>query len=193
MENVSSKKPIKAWHFIQDSRKLGYNDNRKVVAGRTYLYDYKKQIAYGGREITVDNGFVRYETNEEMMKPKLCHRGMHASENILHAFCQGFCRNLLCRVEVSGDIVRGTQKLAGTRRKVLWVLNIEKAAIDAVKEYEGKNARDFSSAVDFIRAHSYLAGGKLEKILMKHINRARKAQIAKSRKGKTAPKARRKT
>lgn len=50
--------------------------------------------------------------------PILCKHGLHASERILDAlvYAPG---PVVCRVKVSGTIVRGADKLVGTRRKIL--------------------------------------------------------------------------
>jgi hypothetical protein len=86
---------IQAWYFATEERKLGYDDNRPIVVGETH---------------TVDR------------KPVLCEQGLHASERIIDAlnYAQG---PILYRVELSGQIVRGDDKLVATSRKYLWKLD----------------------------------------------------------------------
>ena len=60
-----------------------------------------------------------YETDGE---PVMCRRGFHASERIIDAlrYAPGA---IVSRVELSGIIVRGTDKLVATRRRVLWFVD----------------------------------------------------------------------
>jgi len=88
---------IKAWHFAASDRKLGYGDGRLIVKGRTLKYTGKEPI-------------------------ELCKRGLHGSERILDAlyYAPG---EIICRVELSGDIIRGTDKIVATERTCLWWLD----------------------------------------------------------------------
>jgi hypothetical protein len=81
-------KKVKAWYFVTDERKLGYNDNRKIVIGETH---------------TVTG------------VPKLCKNGLHASERIIDAlkYAPGA---ILYEVELSGDFDVGDDKLCATER-----------------------------------------------------------------------------
>jgi len=85
---------IKAWHFAAQDRKLGYGDGRVIVKGRTLKYTGKEPI-------------------------KLCERGLHASVRLVDAL-QYAAGPVICRVELSGEIVRGNDKLVATERKCLW-------------------------------------------------------------------------
>jgi len=90
---------IKAWHFATNDRRLGYGDGRLVVKGRTLKYTGKKPIM-------------------------MCTRGLHASERLIDAlrYAPG---NIICRVELSGEIIRGDDKLCATERKCLWWIDGE--------------------------------------------------------------------
>ena len=89
---------MKAWHFVKKDRRLRYDDNRTVKAGRTYT-------AKG--------------------KLEMCRNGMHASEDILDAlkYAPG---PVVCLVDLSGEILKDTNKICARHRKVLGTKNIEK-------------------------------------------------------------------
>ncbi|HJS81332.1 MAG TPA: hypothetical protein VJ742_00690 [Nitrososphaera sp.] len=84
---------IKAWHFLKEDRKLQFPPHTKIKAGQT---------------IKVKD------------EPILCERGLHASIRAFDALSYS-PGPVVCRVEVSGQIVKGYDKLAGTERKVLWM------------------------------------------------------------------------
>jgi hypothetical protein len=52
----------------------------------------------------------------------LCERGLHGSERLIDAlkYAPG---PIVCRTEHSGEIVRGKDKLASSRRRVVWMLD----------------------------------------------------------------------
>jgi len=89
-------KPILAWHFLPANKRLQHGDNRLVRAGCTYRYRGTEPIALG-------------------------EAGMHASTDILDAlkYAGG---PMLCRVEMSGEMIQGDDQLVATARKVLWVI-----------------------------------------------------------------------
>jgi len=97
---MTTAKPIKAWHFINADRRLGYGDGRKVIKGRTYKYKGKEPI-------------------------ELCKRGMHASIKPLDALKYAKS-NIICRVELSGQIIKGDDKCVASERKVIQVFDAEK-------------------------------------------------------------------
>jgi len=99
---------MKAWHFVRNDRKLGYGDNSIVEVGKTY----KCEFPYTHKGETCD-------------KPTLCKAGMHGSEKILDALYYA-AGNIICRVELSGDIVRGDDKVVARERKVLAMIDGEK-------------------------------------------------------------------
>ncbi len=101
-------KSVEAWHFIRGDYTL--RDGRKVTAG----------------SVTTFKG-----------RPKLCVRGLHASERLIDAlrYAPG---PILCRVVVSGKIVHDKDKLVGTRRRILWTLD----ATHVLHEFACKVAED---------------------------------------------------
>ena len=83
------------WHFT--SGRVCAHDAQPIVVGET---------------ITVDPPLA------------LCSRGLHASERILDALV--YAPGSLCwRVELSGEILRGTDKLCAQHRRALWVVDAE--------------------------------------------------------------------
>jgi len=86
---------VRVWHFARDDMTLDYGDGRKITPGET---------------ITVD------------CKPVLCESGLHGSESIMDALALA-PGNMVCRCDISGEIVRGYDKLVGTERKCLWVVD----------------------------------------------------------------------
>ena len=82
---------MKAWHFIREDRRLGYDDGREVKVGET--------LSCTG-------------------EPKLCENGMHGSKRILDAliYAPG---QICCRVEITGDVSVSDDKVVGRHRKVL--------------------------------------------------------------------------
>jgi hypothetical protein len=67
-----------------------------------------------GRPIPADGEKLIHEG-----KLELCANGFHASENILDAliYAPGFT---CCRVELSGEIIKDTDKLVASERTILW-------------------------------------------------------------------------
>ena len=85
-------KTILAWHW-SDGMKCRY-DNRPIVPGQTLIYSGKEPIA-------------------------LCERGLHASTRILDALKYAPGRTI-SRVRLSGEILRGEDKIVATHRTCLW-------------------------------------------------------------------------
>jgi hypothetical protein len=86
---------ILAWHWLAADRRLGFDDGRLVEPGQT---------------LTVDG------------EPELCKNGLHASRSILDAL--GYAPGpIICRVRLSGRIVEGDDKLVGTERRCLWMVD----------------------------------------------------------------------
>jgi len=83
---------MKAWYFSQANKQLRYDDNRIIRPGITHTVK---------------------------CKPILCEAGLHGSKKILDAlsYAPG---PYVWRVELSGDIVVGDDKVAATERKYLW-------------------------------------------------------------------------
>jgi hypothetical protein len=82
---------VLAYHFCREDNRLGYSDGRAVRVGDT---------------LSVDPPIM------------LCRHGLHGSERIIDAleYAPG---PILCRTEHSGEIVRGDDKLASQRRRVI--------------------------------------------------------------------------
>jgi hypothetical protein len=83
---------MKAWYFSNNSMTLKYGDNRKIKTGITHTVD---------------------------CEPILCKQGLHGSKRIIDAldYAPG---NIVWRVELTGKIVHGSDKVSATRRKYLW-------------------------------------------------------------------------
>jgi hypothetical protein len=94
-------KKLLAWHFLPNDKKLRYGNEKgiraKVKEGQT--------LKFKG-------------------EPILCQRGLHASVRLIDAL-QYAPGDILCRVELSGTIVHGDDKVVATERKVLWMLDAE--------------------------------------------------------------------
>jgi len=87
---------MKAWHFISNDRRLGYGDNRIVKTGMTYKA--KGEI-------------------------ELCRNGMHGSKRAIDALGYA-CGNIICEVDITGQIKQGDDKIVGRRRKVIWMRDV---------------------------------------------------------------------
>jgi hypothetical protein len=90
---------ILAWHFCDDKRKLGFGDKRPIVIGETVS-----------------------------VRPplELCKRGLHGSTRIIDAlkYRRG---NVICRVKLSGEMIRSGDKIVASHRTVLWMQDVELA------------------------------------------------------------------
>ena len=84
---------VEAWHWIAQDRMTRYAPRVPIVVGET----------------------LRVEP-----PLALCERGLHASLRALDAL-QYAPGTIVCRVRMSGDIVRGNDKLVATERTVLWM------------------------------------------------------------------------
>lgn len=85
-------KSILAWHW-SDGLKCRYDD-RPIVPGQTLVYKGEEPI-------------------------ELCLRGLHASTKILDALAYA-PGTTISRVRLSGEIIRGTDKIVATHRTCLW-------------------------------------------------------------------------
>jgi len=90
------------WHFCNEDRRLGYEDGREIIEGES----------------------LRVEGT-----PVLCERGLHASERIIDAlkYAPG---SILCRVELSDEIVQCDDKAVAKERKTLWMFDATNALRD---------------------------------------------------------------
>ena len=92
---------ILAWHWVREDRRLGYGDGREVRAGETIEH----------------NGSIA-----------LCESGLHASTTILDAltYAPG---PVICRVRLSGTVLRGNDKIVATRRETLWMVDARRVLV----------------------------------------------------------------
>ena len=93
---------LECWHFANNDLRLGYGDGREIVAGES----------------------LRVEG-----APKLCEYGLHGSKRLIDAlkYASG---HMLCRVELSDEIIEGHDKAVARERKTLWIFNAENALRD---------------------------------------------------------------
>jgi len=118
------KKSIKGWHFLRQDCRLSFGDGRLIRAGTT---------------VTVPGPPVLYA------------RGLHASRRVMDAL-QLAPGPVVCRVVVSGEIVKEDDIFAGTRRyvknDVLW------AAVAAKRAWLADEITDEQLQMAFIAARS---------------------------------------
>ena len=88
---------VLAWHFLHESGRLQYDDNRKPKKGRR----------------------LRTKSRRAIM---VCQNGMHASKVIGNAlkYAPGA---ILCRVKIEGEIAHDCDKLAGRYRTILEMID----------------------------------------------------------------------
>lgn len=91
------------WHFLQEDRRERFGDRRLIEAGKTYRVD--PPIA-------------------------LCEKGLHASARAIDAlfYAPG---PIVCRVRLSGQVLRDEDKACATERTVLWLAD----ATDVLHEF----------------------------------------------------------
>lgn len=87
---------ILAWHFLREDCKMRFNHG-----------------------ITIKPG-VEYEAKLPLI---MCKNGLHASEQIIDALC---CAPgpVVCRVELSGRMIKNNDKICAEKRKVLWMYDV---------------------------------------------------------------------
>ena len=88
---------VEAWHFLANDRRFGHDDGNIAAPG--YVYSVEGPI-------------------------KLCEWGLHASERAIDAL-QYAPGNMIGRVVLSGEIIRGDDKLVATHREYLWIADAE--------------------------------------------------------------------
>ena len=104
-------KKIKAWYFSH-TKKLGYGDNRRIVVGRTHTAKFP---------VNFYNGWLCRD--ELIDKPYACKAGLHGSVLPLSAYGYKFFFNnriYVWRVELSGAMDFGDDKIAAEKRTYLW-------------------------------------------------------------------------
>jgi hypothetical protein len=134
-----------AWHWLADDRKTQYDRPRVLVTP--------------GLKLSLPDG-------EE---PKLRQRGFHASVRVLDAllYAQGA---VICRVRLSGIIVRGDDKVVASSREVLWMADAtETLHLFACDEAERAMARvenpDHRSVAAIVAKRAWLRGEITDKQL----------------------------
>jgi len=105
-----------AWHMVDRSKKMLFSPYTKMRPGETY---------------SVPEG-------EESIPIRLCRWGLHASLLLLDAL-NYHAGPIVQRVECSGHVVFGGDKLVATRRRVLWDMDAEwcfhEYALDLASEW----------------------------------------------------------
>lgn len=99
-------KPILAWYFSTQKKRLRYNDGRKIAPGVTH---------------------------EVEGVPKVCRWGLHGSAHIADALkiAPG---PIVWRVELSGDMDKELDKVAATTRHYLWGYDASKIIQDFARK-----------------------------------------------------------
>lgn len=103
-------KPIKAWWFGETRTGLRYGDERQAEPGTTLEHK---------------GGLI------------LCESGLHASTNIMDALAYA-PGPWIHRVELSGEMIQGSDKIVAQRRKHLWVIDGE----EVLRRFARKCAQD---------------------------------------------------
>ena len=95
MKTVAKNDAIEAWHFLPEDRMTRYSPRELVTVGSILVVKHQ---------------------------PILCERGLHASVRAIDAlrYAPG---PIACRVRVWGDVVNGGDKLAGTHRECLGMVD----------------------------------------------------------------------
>jgi len=92
---------------------------RKRILAWHFLHGDGTQLANNGGPVPPDGEWI------EVPPPiKLCERGLHASVLPLDALKYA-AGNVVCRVELGGEVLHGDDKLCATRRRILWRIDAE--------------------------------------------------------------------
>lgn len=114
---------VEAWHCLPDDGHLVYR-----------------------RDEPVEPGLIL--TVEGALRP--CAWGLHACERLYDAWGYGH-GNLMCRVELGGEIQRAGDKLCARSRKVLWMARLDEAVVYMRRDPYRRNCcpewRDFLDQV----------------------------------------------
>jgi hypothetical protein len=90
-----------AWHFIKPDKRERFEPHRKIIVGKTLSCDPDKL--------------------------DMCNYGLHASVNPLDALQYlEWDDAIICRVELSGKMIIGDDKICAENRKVLWMGKCDK-------------------------------------------------------------------
>lgn len=110
--------PTPGWHFLPGNHRLRWEGTR-VREGSEHVIKES--------ELDID----------------LCGPGYHASERLWDAFgyaCMNDLGLVLCRVELSGYRVMGLDKMCGSRRRVLWMVDLLPYTVAWLREHHGLGA-----------------------------------------------------
>ena len=125
-----------AWHFLPDDRRLRFGDPMPIDPGYVYT-------AHG--------------------KLRMCRWGMHASERAIDALAYA-PGSMVCRVELSGEILRGEDKSVARHREVIWMADANRAlhlwACDIAEETLRAHDIDDPRPWDAIRIKRLWADGQ---------------------------------
>lgn len=111
---IKYKKPILAWHLIEANLLLRYDDGRVVKPGQLFKVHHDARIPLK---------FAKQYRWHERAQIVSCRRGLHASIKFEDAY--SYCKGpIVCRVELSGWMIKNYDKICATQRKVLWMANI---------------------------------------------------------------------
>ena len=94
---------MKAWYFSTEDRRLQYGDGRKIKPGITHKIKWPWTDETG----TIWNG------------PSVCNAGLHGAQRIINALAYAHSP-VVWRVELSGKVEIGSDKIAASERKYLW-------------------------------------------------------------------------
>lgn len=115
---MTDENKILAWHACDANKRLRYSDNRLIVPGET---------------LSVEGEIA------------LCTNGLHASRTPLDAISNRTCiscpADLICQVELWGNVSEAIGLLAATNRRCLWIVDIrgiEQATFDFIVSIRGK-------------------------------------------------------
>ena len=86
---------MKAWHFAKSDNKLNFKDGREIIVGETHSVDTTRQTI------------------------KCCSWGLHGSTRIIDALSYA-PSPIIYRVDITGDIDKEHDKIAGSNREYLW-------------------------------------------------------------------------
>ena len=117
---------MKAWHFLREDKRLGYDDGRLVEVG--------------------------HKLTCEPFNIKLCEKGFHGSVKLMDAlkYAPG---PIVCRVELSGKIIKGDDKYVASGRTVINMADATNVlqefaclcAEDALKLVKNPDPRSFAA------------------------------------------------
>ena len=98
---------MKAWHFLQDNGRLWWGPSGEMPGPKVKV----------GQTLTVKPPLI------------MCAHGLHASLNVFDAL--GYAPGaLICRVELSGEIIKDPDKVVASERTILWMVDATNALFE---------------------------------------------------------------